>query len=252
MTSWSNGDVAETQIIIEDVFNATPTQKQAMWTLFKENLSGVGTLLKKSDEYNRIIYTHSGKASMHSGGEIIALAPGVSCNIKCDRITVNTENASEEPLIFLHLVYNTDVSRATRIEHALLPITEVKWGTTKVYHANANSQLNIIGEYFSVGEWVIVKGPAIIETQKSTTLDGFEIVSTKKTLRTCSSPNCDKVESRLDQYQRCSRCKVVYYCSKECQKNDLKNHKEIKCNAVMKVIEKLLTIQDVEKCSRKM
>lgn len=38
----------------------------------------------------------------------------------------------------------------------------------------------------------------------------------------CNSCGKDLVDSML-----CSKCKLVYYCNKECQKTDWKNHKEI-------------------------
>ncbi|KAI0818478.1 hypothetical protein BC628DRAFT_1424076 [Trametes gibbosa] len=36
---------------------------------------------------------------------------------------------------------------------------------------------------------------------------------------------CARCSKRGDDLQRCSRCKAVFYCSKECQKADWKNHK---------------------------
>ena len=35
----------------------------------------------------------------------------------------------------------------------------------------------------------------------------------------CSSYRCEKVQSHPRQFQTCARCRAVYYCSKQCQKN---------------------------------
>jgi hypothetical protein len=45
--------------------------------------------------------------------------------------------------------------------------------------------------------------------------------------------NCEKTETQMDGalLMKCQRCKVVYYCSKECQVADWKSHKE-KCKAL--------------------
>ncbi|CAG2118505.1 unnamed protein product [Medioppia subpectinata] len=36
---------------------------------------------------------------------------------------------------------------------------------------------------------------------------------------------CDNCLKQSDQLKRCSKCLYMYYCSKECQKNDWKYHK---------------------------
>ena len=43
----------------------------------------------------------------------------------------------------------------------------------------------------------------------------------------CSNPNCCKPEST----QRCSKCKYVWYCGRECQVADWKSHKKM-CKAM--------------------
>jgi len=47
------------------------------------------------------------------------------------------------------------------------------------------------------------------------------------TLKQCNG--CKKQETQQNQFQRCGKCKKVYYCSKECQRRDWPNHKKT-CN----------------------
>jgi len=39
--------------------------------------------------------------------------------------------------------------------------------------------------------------------------------------------NCRKTEKKSKEFRKCSRCKMVHYCSKSCQKEDWPNHKKI-------------------------
>merc|ERR1712098_572326 len=39
--------------------------------------------------------------------------------------------------------------------------------------------------------------------------------------------NCGVLEKSEKQFKKCSRCGFVFYCSKACQRNDWKNHKQI-------------------------
>ena len=43
-------------------------------------------------------------------------------------------------------------------------------------------------------------------------------------LMTCGF--CSKREESAKQFQKCNRCKIVYYCGKSCQKSDWKIHKK--------------------------
>merc|ERR1712098_927740 len=45
--------------------------------------------------------------------------------------------------------------------------------------------------------------------------------------------NCGILEKSEKQFQKCSRCGFVFYCSKACQKNDWLNHKQI-CKEIRK------------------
>merc|ERR1712098_443921 len=42
-----------------------------------------------------------------------------------------------------------------------------------------------------------------------------------------SCANCRTSEKSEKQFQKCSRCRSVFYCSKACQKSDWPNHKQI-------------------------
>ncbi|ESO93989.1 hypothetical protein LOTGIDRAFT_228668 [Lottia gigantea] len=42
---------------------------------------------------------------------------------------------------------------------------------------------------------------------------------------------CDNCQKSLDKMKRCTRCRLVYYCSQECQINDWSKHKE-NCQSV--------------------
>jgi hypothetical protein len=54
----------------------------------------------------------------------------------------------------------------------------------------------------------------------------------------CSNPSCNNWETELKEFQNCSRCKSVAYCSIDCQKKDWKaNHKSTcveNCNKTRK------------------
>jgi len=45
--------------------------------------------------------------------------------------------------------------------------------------------------------------------------------------------NCGVLEKSENQFQKCSRCGFVFYCSKACQRNDWQNHKQV-CKEVRK------------------
>jgi len=45
--------------------------------------------------------------------------------------------------------------------------------------------------------------------------------------------NCGVLEKSEKQFKKCSRCGFVFYCSKACQRNDWKNHKQI-CKEIRK------------------
>jgi len=48
-------------------------------------------------------------------------------------------------------------------------------------------------------------------------------------LKLCCHKFCNKVETEPGEFQKCSRCNVVYYCSRKCQKKDWKRGHREKC-----------------------
>eukprot|EP01029_Cantina_marsupialis_P029719 TRINITY_DN782068_c0_g1_i1.p1 TRINITY_DN782068_c0_g1~~TRINITY_DN782068_c0_g1_i1.p1 ORF type:complete len:188 (-),score=68.06 TRINITY_DN782068_c0_g1_i1:224-787(-) len=48
-------------------------------------------------------------------------------------------------------------------------------------------------------------------------------------LKTCSNPSCENVEQKAGQFSKCSACKSVHYCSKECQVTHWKSGHKAEC-----------------------
>ena len=49
----------------------------------------------------------------------------------------------------------------------------------------------------------------------------------KQKLALSNCATCNKVEEAIRQFKSCPRCDSVFYCSRECQKKDWKNHKKL-------------------------
>lgn len=58
--------------------------------------------------------------------------------------------------------------------------------------------------------------------------------------------NCDKIESKDQKFLICDGCKMAFYCSKECQKNNWKNHKKY-CSKSIKTCYYCKKIEEIEK-----
>jgi hypothetical protein len=43
----------------------------------------------------------------------------------------------------------------------------------------------------------------------------------------CGNPSCNKIETKVKEYLKCSRCKMIAFCSRECQRETWTIHKKI-------------------------
>ncbi|KAF9905677.1 hypothetical protein BX616_000946 [Lobosporangium transversale] len=48
-------------------------------------------------------------------------------------------------------------------------------------------------------------------------------------LRKCGARGCENKEIKIDQFQRCAKCKKVFYCSRNCQVEDWKARHKLHC-----------------------
>jgi hypothetical protein len=71
----------------------------------------------------------------------------------------------------------------------------------------------------------------LVRLQSLARLSSNNYVSACNVVKSCR--NCDKTETQMDGalLMRCQRCKVVYYCSRDCQVADWKRHQEM-CTAL--------------------
>ena len=58
-----------------------------------------------------------------------------------------------------------------------------------------------------------------------TTESSISPQSSEEELRRCGSLSCSKVEQQKKEYSKCSRCRRVSYCCKECQRGAWALHK---------------------------
>lgn len=57
---------------------------------------------------------------------------------------------------------------------------------------------------------------------------------TKKSVRRmCCREGCEKVESSVSEFRRCSACMSVWYCAPDCQKRDWKTHKPSEFDSIL-------------------
>ena len=72
-----------------------------------------------------------------------------------------------------------------------------------------------------VAKLLLANGRKADQAEKEEEEGGKEEGNTKKAARVCE--NCDKETSKM---QKCSRCRLVRYCSRDCQLADWKEHKK--------------------------
>lgn len=69
---------------------------------------------------------------------------------------------------------------------------------------------------------------------------------TRLLLKKCSRAGCSNTESKVAEFKRCSACHQVWYCTRECQKDDWKTHKQRKsCVPTAEIFPRLRRIPDV-------
>merc|ERR1712098_459837 len=74
--------------------------------------------------------------------------------------------------------------------------------------------------------------PALIPTESQVeNMKSHRFVGNFRALVKCAS--CGVLEKLEKEFQKCSRCGFVFYCSKACQKSDWPNHKQI-CKEINK------------------
>ena len=66
----------------------------------------------------------------------------------------------------------------------------------------------------------------------------MEVAGGVPALHQCAWVKCNKVERKVNEFKRCTRCQV-HFCSKECQEADHKSDKNAVCKSVGAEIESL-------------
>merc|ERR1712098_6349 len=73
---------------------------------------------------------------------------------------------------------------------------------------------------------------ALIPTESQVeNMKSHRFVGNFRALVKCAS--CGVLEKSEKEFQKCSRCGFVFYCSKACQRNDWQNHKQV-CKEIRK------------------
>jgi len=83
------------------------------------------------------------------------------------------------------------------------------------------------------------KDRTVCNCQRSFIQERLRVLSASKKLKAkkfkflvrCSNPLCERKEKRPREFQRCERCKVVFYCSRKCQKKDWKRAHKRHCKS---------------------
>ena len=105
------------------------------------------------------------------------------------------------------------------LEGELLPWTSLHWRFPKAELLVMVKRWNIaLKKYCDEAEMTSSHRKSVIEDNRATPY------------APCGNANCANIETKVKEFNKCSRCKMIAYCSSECQRKGWKIHKE-SCHA---------------------
>jgi ankyrin repeat protein len=126
------------------------------------------------------------------------------------------------------LARGADINKCTETGHSPITIAHMQG------HRNIVKLLHVAG--------AIVSDRLSAETGFKTKVKDLVLAIGDDTdvRETCANEDCAKVEAAYGDYSACASCKLVYYCSKECQVSAWRSHKkQCKKDAAAMVASKL-------------
>ncbi|KAG0051235.1 hypothetical protein BGZ83_003986 [Gryganskiella cystojenkinii] len=131
--------------------------------------------------------------------------------------------AEWESLQFLGMIYGSkdfglyDIDRAQNLFELAFITSMGGQQSFEFLVRTLSAKRTIIAEKLSLAEAAASAG---VKEQK---------VDEQTGLKTCAGKDCDKIESKKDEFQRCAGCKKRFYCSRLCQVNDWKQGHKNNC-----------------------